>query len=340
MRPPDRFSSKSFDNAINIPLKLLRNDCWRLSNKRLYIVCTDDVGTSRADTLLMHQHGLEAVSLGHGMNEGKVQASPADSVVPFPGGGSPSAEPEQTHQGEASDAELVTAAKRREIELKAEDIESTEPIPRDLYDDTFVGASLADLIDQMHERRTQNFDSPEPTDTAEAPGKASHLEQFVETVEKMATQGAPPDDAVTASLRADDGLTALMEAFEQGLRAYVERRRAAVRDEVHAEVDTSVAQIKQLAVAQIHQQIESFQRQYCEQLGDKEQLVKNQYAQLVAVAHKITRQKAEIKKASQDLQSTLEATAQLQREIDAVRTTITDGIGNFDSLESELSGTR
>jgi len=75
-------------------------------------------------------------------------------------------------------------------------------------------------------------------------------------------------------------------------------------------------------------------------LGDKEKLVKNQYAQLVAIAHKITRQKAEIKKASQDLQSTLEATAQLQREIDAVRTTITDGIGNFDSLESELSGTR
>ncbi|MBS36468.1 MAG: hypothetical protein CMO26_11145, partial [Thiotrichales bacterium] len=63
-----------------------------------------------------------------------------------------------------------------------------------------------------------------------------------------------------------------------------------------------------------------FQRQYCEQLGDKERLVKNQYAQLVAIAHKITRQKAELKKASQDLQSTLEATAQLQREIDAVRT--------------------
>ena len=130
-----------------------------------------------------------------------------------------------------------------------------------------------------------------------------------------------------------------MEGFEQGLRAYVDRRRATVRDEVYTEVDTSVAQIKQLAVAQIHQQIESFQRRYLEQLGDKEQLVKNQYAQLVAIAHKITRQKAELRKATQDVQSTLEATARLQREIDAVHTAITDGIGNFDSLESELSDT-
>jgi hypothetical protein len=66
------------------------------------------------------------------------------------------------------------------------DVESTEPIPRNLYDDTYVEQSLADLIDQMHCRHQQLLKPDEHADSGDTDVvEVMGLDTFQAEVEKV-----------------------------------------------------------------------------------------------------------------------------------------------------------
>ena len=69
VRPPDQFLGGAFEDALNIPLTLLRLECQKLSTKRRYVVCGNDPRRAAVGTLLLMQRGLQAVCLDQAVTE-------------------------------------------------------------------------------------------------------------------------------------------------------------------------------------------------------------------------------------------------------------------------------
>ena len=53
----------------------------------------------------------------------------------------------------------------------------------------------------------------------------------------------------------------------------------------------------------------------------------------MGLAHRISRQKAELQSARKDLQRKLDATARLQSEIDSLRTNLAGSLDSFDGID-------
>ena len=350
VRSPDRFAAGGLDEAINIPLTLLRVDCRRLAGKRPYVVCAQDTVSARVGALLLRQRGFDAVCVNTAVDTllagEDIPENTSTAVVRFPAQAEQvSAEEPAPGAAQAAALELdpVEQAQAEEQRLKITELNSTEPIPRDLYDDTYVGQSLADLIEQMHSRHEQAFDnaSPNAADT-----QAVELDQFQAQVNEVlpsvedtppASISAVPTAAEVMQNLPDDALRALVTEFENGFRAYLSRRQAEAAEQLRSELMTRIAAVKEAAVHEVRRQAEAFQTQYRTEQARKKANIHAQYKELLTIANKISRQKAELQHARKELQLKLETTAQLQTEVDGIRSALTQRIGNFDSLEHELS---
>ena len=53
----------------------------------------------------------------------------------------------------------------------------------------------------------------------------------------------------------------------------------------------------------------------------------------MGLAHRISRQRAELQRARRELENKLQATNRLQKEIDGLHETLSQSIGHFDELE-------
>ena len=259
IRPPDRFLAGAFEAALNIPLTLLRLECRKLSGKRRYVVCGADSRRAAVGTLLLVQRGLHADCLNQSVVEAldherqdtslqHVDPSPRhiDTIVPFPG--SPvitSNEPADQIETVMNDRERTREDRAAQTSQPAPDVESQEPIPRDLYDDTYVGKSLADLIDQMQTRHQELLEETTAPIQPEDDGvSVIDLESFENEVEQtlpqpdtespvltLADDTGDPDPVVSAvqvpdpegPAGADDELARFMKDFEHRLRGYVQR---------------------------------------------------------------------------------------------------------------------
>ena len=330
VRGADEFSQHALPGAINIPLESLREEFGRLETDKSYIVCGDTPGASAVGTLLLVQMGFDAVCLNETLDQ-----------VLEPDSGRLSVEKPRESP--------VETTERREAEL-AHDIHSSDPIPRNLYDDTYVGKSLADLIDQMHTRhRELTNDKVSPLDETEQGSVAVvDLESFEAQVEQSlpklvnepgtATTPVGAQSASTSSGDADeDELSGLMGELETRLRNYLERATVDQREHLQRQLAQRIENIKQAAVHEVHRQSQAYRDKYWVDHTEREQAMRAQYDKLMGLAHRISRQKAELKRARRELEGKLEATNRLQHEIDGLRDALTQSIGHFDELEDASS---
>jgi len=135
-----------------------------------------------------------------------------------------------------------------------------------------------------------------------------------------------------------DDLSALTTAFESGIRDYLARRLKDARADAQNEMATHITRVKQAVVKEVRRHTETLRMCYRNEHLSKQTQIKSEYDKLMGLAHKVSRQKAQLQRARRELEKKLHTTAQLQMEIDGVRSTLTTGIGNFDTLEDELSG--
>ena len=362
VRPPDRFAASSFTDAINLPLTLLRVDCARLSNKYRYIVCAQTRGAAQVGTLLLRQRGFDAVCLLESVEQimalarDEVHDAATDTVVPIRSG--EDAAPVESDSPtatrfESQDTAPVETTQPVDITTTVTEIDSSKPIARDLYDETLVGQSLADLIDQMHMRQSE-LDAKVATTRAQTPAvkEVVDLSEFTDQVDSVSVgikdargpvdigpdvRLVPTLTPITQPTGPTDALSALSTAFERGLRDYLATQLQAARAAVQKDVASHITQVKQAAVKEVRRQAEAFRDQYRQEQVAKQTRIKSDYDKLKRLAHQISRQKAELQRARRELETKLEVTSQLQTEIDAVRNAITVNLGNFDSLKDELS---
>ena len=314
-----------FEPAINLPLSSLRETCHKaLPKDKSLLVCANEESVASVATLLLVQRGFDAVCL----------AEPVSQVAILPERVSPKVDPTAV-----ANESVVAEVREREQQLNS--LESSEPIPRDLYDDTYVGQSLADLIDQMHHRHHEILTTPE-SDLGGDPGasQAVDLELFADEVERSLQP--EPGEADSVSLEEHEPpSTDAVGQYLQGLgiliREQIERELADERRQMREEIDRQVASIKSAAVEEIKRQTLEFKSQLKEDYLRKHNNLKSQYQKLMGLAHRVSRQKAELKRARQELEGKLQATTRLQGELDTLRTTLSQSIGNFDTLDDDDS---
>ena len=205
VRPPDQFASGGFNDALNIPLSSLRREWQKLSPKRRYIVCDNDTVRGAVGALLLVQRGLQASCLDQSIVDclqdlerdawqdfGQPRPSPkevsagSDTVVPFPHPTSIGSHWPSNHtETDMYDGTQNPDKPRATTSEPGPDLESIEPISRDLYDDTFVGKSLADLIAQMQTRHQElHEDNSAPGHIEEETVSVIDLENFEHEVDQ------------------------------------------------------------------------------------------------------------------------------------------------------------
>ena len=361
VRGKHEFSSGAFPGAINVPLNELRESAKNLLAEQSYLVCGENAGAASVGTLLLAQRGFDAVCI----------TEPVSAAL---GNGQDSfmeSDSDSQHREESDDATVVAFSRAEEprddpvakaisVEqsLGVEDVESIEPIPRDLYDDTYVGQTLADLIDQMHSRHQQLLRSDESAETtATEPVEVIDLETFQAEVEDSLPN--PLDGAPALSLASEevpattetlepvalldpsansDNIAELMRAIETQIRNQVGRSIEEQRARVRAELAERIQSVKQAAVREVRKQVEAYRDRYRAEHATREQKLKTQYDKLMGLAHRISRQKAELQRARKDLQRKLDATARLQAEIDGLRTNLSGRLDSFDDIEDDGAG--
>ena len=370
VRPPDQYLAGAFETALNIPLTLLRLECRKLSGKRRYIVCGGNNGRAAVGSLLLVQRGLHADCLNQSVVEAldhredpslpppDPSPEPTDTIVPFPVA---SNEPAAKIETVMNDRDQPPEDRAGHTARPTPDVESAEPIPRDLYDDTYVGKSLADLIDQMQTRHQELLEeTTAPAQTEEDGVSVIDLESFENEVEQTlpqpgaespvltladdagepspAASSAPPPIAQSpVEAAADDELGQLMKDFEHRLRDYVRHASQGQRQRLQSQLADRITKVKQAAVQEVKRQAKAYRDKYRSDHAEREQSMKAQYDKLMALAHRISRQKAELQRARRELEGKLQATVRLQKEIGGLRDALTLSIGNFDDLEEEDS---
>ncbi len=357
VRTSEQFSAGALSEAMNLPLDQLREESSALPRKRQYVVCSDDPGASAVGALLLTQRGFVAAYLAEPMNEaatpengesdeprhGERPAHIDDARIAFQaetGGNEPASPRDYAPEG--------TTPTGATPPMPAAAAGQVEPVPRDLYDDTATGKSLADLIEQMHERHQDliSGDSPAVDQSSAPDSSALDLGSFENEVAKsLPPLHAPPspvlsltpDDPVAAAHPLPDPeappqppLDELMKEFETRLRQFAETRLAEEHAEVEALIAARVARVKDAALREIQRQTESMRKRYRAEYAQREAGLRTQYEKLMAFAQRISHQKVDIKRAKRRLEAKLAATDRLQRDIDELRDVLSERLDSTD----------
>jgi len=255
----------------------------------------------------------------------------------------------RTHRPDAH-ARVDSARPAPASQAAPDDDNLEEPIARDLYDETFIGKSLADLIDQIHARHDELAHDESASMTVDesdlqtidlgalAPGTEVDLPLVADEQPAVLSltddePGTVETDSPPATER--DELTALMAEFESRLRRHVADSVRAGQSALHAQMTEQIERVKRAALDNVRARGEAMQRRYHEATERQAHAYQTKYDKLMGLAHRISRQKAQIQRARKELGDKLQATERLRQEIDGLRSVLSERIDDVDRLEDE-----
>ncbi len=221
---------------------------------------------------------------------------------------------------------------------------SEEPVPRDLYDDTFIGQSLADLIEQMRSRHQELVAGSDPAAREGSEPTPSNLESFASEVEAVLPAGPrtsplpvgyPGHGDGTTTPHPDGVIQQMIADLGAQMRQHLEASIARSRSNLETEVARRVARVKEAAVNEIRRRGEALRARYRSEYTQREDALRLEYEKLMSLAHRVSRQRAEIKRATRQLGDKLKATARLQREIGELRAALVERIDRVEGFEHE-----
>ncbi len=92
------------------------------------------------------------------------------------------------------------------------------------------------------------------------------------------------------------------------------------------EYQTKLARMRELNDEELRQKEIKIRASYAAEYSGKEQLVRTYYKKLIALANKISRQKAQLQEAKKQFESKLASANQLYREVEGMRNLLSDQI--------------
>ena len=202
---------------------------------------------------------------------------------------------------------------------------TTTAAPVGAYADTFSRQQLAMLVGALrNEHRGLNGVAEAPNNTGEvAVGEGTlgvdfELPDF-ESTRKPVFQGDQPDavaaSAAPAAVAPTDPLLSLTRAFELQLRRHVDGIREEERSRAQAKLKAYGERLKAQAEEQLRTKVRALRARFEQANAAREQDIRKRYAQLLELANRLTRHKAEINQARQQIEEKLGRAETLHREL-------------------------
>ena len=213
------------------------------------------------------------------------------------------------------------------------------------YAQTSTGQHLADLIDEIHAKHEelppQESSGPTDVDAASAfspddvfdvapdSGKASaRPEPSVLLVDTRAPMPIAQGDILDDNLFDDsDDLAQIVQDFEFRIRDYVENATYKRLNEAERNYQEKLNRLRKAAVIEVRKRQELARQRYETQYRKKELQLRAHYKKLMALANKISQQKAQLQQAKVQFEEKLAAANAVYRQVEDMRKALRQHIG-------------
>lgn len=363
---PEIYARHVLECSRNIPFNVLRLQAAKLDRSTSYVVCSDNPKESAVGAFLLIERGFQADYLDGtvaGLAETHAHAfmaprrAPGDPdagrVVEFPGlaaaQAAATAPSEESEMDEAKpeDANFENTIDRidRLYSQKEWEAEARSRVAVEKYAQTSTGQHLADLIDEIHAKHEElpPQESPEPTDADAASafrpddvfdvapdsGKASaRPEPSVLLVDTRAPMPIAQGDILDDNLFDDsDDLAQIVQDFEFRIRDYVENATYKRLNEAERKYQEKLNRLRKAAVIEVRKRQELARQRYETQYRKKELQLRAHYKKLMALANKISKQKAQLQQAKVQFEEKLAAANAVYRQVEDMRKALRQHIG-------------
>lgn len=233
----------------------------------------------------------------------------------------------------------------------------SQPLPTSAYTETFNGQQLAMLVGALREEH-RGLSGVAATRTSPAPASTPEvlvgdhtlgISLDVGTPDLESTRGpVPPDDGALESPPAQalaavlpmDAISTMTRTFESELRQHVENVRNAERAHAQIRIKAYAAKLKAKAEEEIRAKVKIVRSRYEQAHAARELDLRKRYEQLLALANRLARQKAEIYQARHQMEEKLKRAEQLHRELSELGGMVSHQLDQIDGLlptdDSEL----
>ncbi len=227
------------------------------------------------------------------------------------------------------------------------DEEKSARLPPEKYAHTVVGQSLADLIDEMD----QNSDQLPPADATLgpvlsdktairiddvidiAPDTPESVERTGPSVLLVDTHAPMPishDDVADEEIFDEsDGLTQIIQEFENRIRGHAETVAMQRTAQIEEDYQDKLKRVRKAAAVEVRKRQELARRRYKQQFKKKELQLRAQYKKLMALANKITEQKAQLQRAKKQFEEKITAANAVYKQVEDMRKTLREHIGDL-----------
>ncbi|MBK8957405.1 MAG: cyclic nucleotide-binding domain-containing protein [Proteobacteria bacterium] len=335
IRYPEDHASGALMGSENIPVNMLRLQSNRLRKDFRYLVVGDDVDQCAIGAFLLAERGFDVAYVTDtlatiGAREPSLITRPpaADeatnvTVIKFPGAEMSLPDYQDIDgatEGRPHDPLDNTLTRIAGLSTYAEAKQAMhDTTPVDQFTDTASGRSLADIIDEL-EQQHDDLDGGDPTPSSLAP-----LEMDRDGPAAGASRAEAPRDAISV----------LLAEMETRLRREVAKAVDAKSALVAVEYQTKLARMREANIEEMRQKEIKIRESYAAEYHDKEQLVRVYYKKLIALANKISRQKAQLQEAKKQFEVKLASANQLYREVEEMRNLLSDQIVYMDEQALE-----
>lgn len=359
---PEVYARHVLSHSRNIPFNVLRLQAPKLDRAVSYIVCGDNPKESAVGAFLLIERGFQADYL-----DGTVEAlyethahafvtagEPGRGrVVEFPGMSTVQAaanapgEESEMEEPPAEDTNFENTIDRidRLYSQKEWEAEVGGRVPVDKYAQTSTGQHLADLIDEIHARHEalppqespaaagvdnsvglspgEIFDvAPDSGDTTPA------REPSVLLVDTRTPLPIARSEILEDSLFDDsEDLAQIVQDFEFRIRDYVENASYKRLNEAEQKYQEKLNRLRKAAAIEVRKRQEIARQRYETQYKKKELQLRAHYKKLMALANKISKQKAQLQQAKVQFEEKLSAANAVYRQVEDMRKALREHIG-------------
>jgi len=217
---------------------------------------------------------------------------------------------------------------------------TTTAAPVGAYAETFSGQQLAMLVGALrNEHRGLNGVAEAPHhDTDVAVGERTLGVEFelpdLESTRKPALSNDEPEAVVgdAAPAPQTDPLTSLAMAFTAQVRQHVDAIRREERTRAQVKLKAYSDRLKAQAEEQLRTKVKAIRARFEQANAAREQDIRKRYAQLLELANRLTRQKAEINLARQQIEEKLGRAETLHRELAELGGVVSGHLDQIDQM--------
>lgn len=364
---PEVYARHVLRGSRNVPFNVLRLQATKLDRSEHYIVCSDSPKESAVGAFLLIERGFHADYLdgtvaalfathAGAFSGGAADPSDPDSprVVEFPGpseaepaAATASSEESGMDEPQPEGASLENTIDKidRLYSQKEWEAEARSRVAVEKYAQTSTGQHLADLIDEIHENQEDPPTSDSPgADPADGAAGFSPSGVFDVAPEGGAIPTKPDPTVLLVDTRApmpvaqdeilddnlfDEGedLTQIVQDFEFRIRDYIENATYKRLNDVEQRYQEKLNRLRKAAVVEVRKRQELARQRYETQYKKKELQLRAHYKKLMALANKISKQKAQLQQAKVQFEEKLSAANAVYRQVEDMRKALRQHIG-------------